>query len=415
MAGTVVFLLALGGCAGDGASKVRFRIATPTVLFDAPLGVTITGVPSGERVTISASATDTAGHTWKSSATFEPDAAGEVDLARQGPVAGDYTGVHDTGLLWSMTGPDVSYARPSSNQMAVDLAASVGGRRVATGAVVRQLRAPGVSERATSVAQEGFDGALFLPADATATTPRPAVLAFGGSEGGTDSGIRTAEALASKGFPALGIGYFDGPGLPDHLTSIPLEYFATALRWLARQPGVDPHHVTVYGVSRGSEAALLLAVNFPELVSGVFAGSPSSVVNPGLPGATEPGHPPAWTLHGRPIPGVGDAELGDPQPAGNPAAIIPVERIRGSVFLLCGGNDGLWPSCRYTDAIAARLGAHPHAVLHEPDAGHLVGSPIANRIVSPDGRDGGTQQADALGRLDAWPKLLAFLAAQPKP
>jgi dienelactone hydrolase len=95
-----------------------------------------------------------------------------------------------------------------------------------------------------------------------------------------------------------------------------------------------------------------------------------------------------------------------------------VERVRGPVFLLCGDQDQLWPSCPFSDAIAHRLGDHPHTEVRESAAGHLVGFvvpnlPEASNAITFNGYDesiGGTVQDDALGRLDAWPKLLSFLA-----
>jgi dienelactone hydrolase len=400
-------LLVVSGCTGPATSDVRILVAAPDALFDAALGVTVTGAPAGRRITIAASATDAAGHVWRSSAAFTADSSGRIDPARTAPVIGDYTGVHDTGLLWSMTAPGVlSYIAPA---MIVHLAASLDGRTVATASLTREWVAASVAERVTTVPQEGFDGTLYSPRDTA--TRRPAVLAFGGSEGGADTGILVARALASKGYPALGIGYFGAPGLPGTLGDIPLEYFVTALRWLARQPGVDPHHIDVYGVSRGSEAALLLGADFPGLVYGVIAGSPSSVVNVGYPDEARP----AWTLQGHPIPHVRAGEFGDPQPAGDPAAVIGVERISGPVFLICGLDDALWPSCPYTKAVAGRLGRRSYTELQEPEAGHYVGVPVPGWIETPDARHGGTQEADARGRLDAWPKLLSYLAAQATP
>ena len=86
-----------------------------------------------------------------------------------------------------------------------------------------------------------------------------------------------------------------------------------------------------------------------------------------------------------------------------------MERIRGPVFLLCGLDDALWPSCPSTQAIAARLGRHPHTELQEPLAGHYVGVPVPDWIETPDAKHGGTQQADAVGRADGWTKLLSYL------
>jgi uncharacterized protein len=193
-----------------------------------------------------------------------------------------------------------------------------------------------------------------------------------------------------------------------------LEYFTRALGVLRAQPGVDPDHVLVAGESRGGEAALLLGAHFPELVNGVIAGVPSSVVNPGLP-ATRP----AWTLGGRPLPAVSPSEFGQPNPPGKEGAVIPVERIRGPVLLGCGAQDLVWPSCAYVDAITARLRAHrsdaPVTALRYGDAGHLVGGLTAwygslteDALTSSGGTVPGTQAAQE----DVHAKLLSLLASQ---
>jgi uncharacterized protein len=116
------------------------------------------------------------------------------------------------------------------------------------------------------------------------------VLLLGGSEGGLPSPL-VADMLAGQGYDVLGVGYFGLPGLPSTLSGIPLEYFARALRWLARQPGVDPAKIAVLGVSRGSEAAQLLGVHYPGLVHAVIASVPSdaALCSPGCRTA-------AWTL-----------------------------------------------------------------------------------------------------------------------
>jgi hypothetical protein len=82
------------------------------------------------------------------------------------------------------------------------------------------------------------------------------------------------------------------------------------------------------------------------------------------------------------------------------------------VLTVCGEADRIWPSCTYSDALNDRLGTHPHTALREPGAGHEVGLILPDVPSTPDARAGGDQQADALGRLDAWNALLAFLASQ---
>jgi dienelactone hydrolase len=259
----------------------------------------------------------------------------------------------------------------------------------------------------------GIYGNLYLPERAAGR--RPAVLVFGGSGGGLTTSFAAA-LLTAHGYPSLALAYFKAPGLPQTLHNIPLEYFTRALRVLRAQPGVDPRHVLVAGVSRGGEAALLLGARFPQLVNGVIAGVPSSVVNPGeLPDTSTP----AWTLGGRPLPAVTRSEFGQPNPPGKALAVIPVERIRGPVLLACGEQDLRWPSCAYVDAITARLRAHqfahPVTALRYRDAGHLIGGLTAYFGSLTDDAltsDGGTVAATQAAQADAHTKLLAFLASQ---
>jgi dienelactone hydrolase len=401
-----LLLIVLTACTGSAAGRIA--VDETSAMFDDPLHVRVSDVRPGQQVTVIASTTDADGRLWQSTATFVAGPDGSVDVASAVPVSGSYRVASATGLLWSMapSGTDDHSFVPPATTFTVTLALVVDGTAVAQTHFDRFLVAAGVHSQTVSLASDGVHGVFYEPAD---TTKRgPAVLVFGGSEGGLSAGDKAA-ALASHGYPALALAYFGEPGLPSTLTNVPLEYFATALRWLARQPGVDPDRMIVGGVSRGSEAALLLGVTYPDLVHAVIATSPSSTVFSGLPDVTRP----AWTLHGVPIPFA--TSTFSYQNAVPPAAVIPVERIRGPIFLVCGELDELWPSCRFTHEITDRLAAngfgYPVVALVEPGAGHAVGSLLPNRAAdSGFGRLGGSQSADALGRLDAWPQLLAFLA-----
>jgi dienelactone hydrolase len=417
--GVAVLLLFAAGPAGcAGTQPLRFDVGPPTALLDEPLRVHISGARPGQRVQVDASTTDERGRTWSSGAAFVAGADGTVDVASTAPVGGSYTGVHDSGLIWSLRpeGTTDYYYVPQGNTMVLHLTLRIDGTTVGDAQVGRAWRAAGVTEQRLTPDHDGIDGVMFQPGGSGA--PHPAVLVFGGSDGGltTDN----AELLASHGYPTLVIAYFGDAGLPDTLTDVPLEYFAKALRWLAGQPGVDPQRMAVAGVSRGSEAALLLGVNYPDLVHAVLALVPSSVVNSGLPELTKP----AWTLNGAAVPFVPSNGLGGhwATAVDHPEAAIPVERIRGPIFLLCGADDQLWPSCPFSAQIADRRTANrvPYrdVRISAPAAGHFVGSPVPN-IPASSGTGqtrygkifvGGTQQADALGRVDAWPRLLDFLA-----
>ncbi|MFN3945318.1 MAG: acyl-CoA thioester hydrolase/BAAT C-terminal domain-containing protein [Allosphingosinicella sp.] len=265
--------------------------------------------------------------------------------------------------------------------------------------------------------------ANYFPADA----PGPAILLLGGSEGGlTEGGVRTAEALRAEGFSVLQLSYFRAPGQSSRLEHVPLEYFGTALAWLARQPEVDGGRIGILGGSKGAEAALLVAVRHP--VKAVVAGMPSSVAWPGIVWEGMDGAiGSSWSEGGRPLPHLpygrpeaattigavyeaGLARLGD-----HPDAAIPVERIAAPVLLVCGEADTLWPACPMARQLVDRARAHGRPdvrLLAYENAGHAVyGRPVPEDDPRLPGLAalGGTPEGNNAARADGWPRILAFL------
>src|SRR4029079_2432814 len=182
--------------------------------------------------------------------------------------------------------------------------------------------AAGVTETPLLVSGAGFLGRYYRPAP-RANRPVP-VLLIGGSEGGL-SMTGEAALLASHGYPALDVAYFGAYGLPHNLERIPLEYFVRAARWLGRRPGVDGRRLVVYGVSRGTEAAQLLAAHFPKLFAGVVILSPLARVDPSCVPGHLGGGAPAWTLHGRPVAPVG--------------TLLPFRSVKADVYISAGLED----------------------------------------------------------------------------
>jgi dienelactone hydrolase len=265
-----------------------------------------------------------------------------------------------------------------------------------------------VARTELQLSKVGFRGQMFSP---RVPNSRTAVLVISGSNGGLGTAASVAADLAQAGFPALAIAYFKEPGLPDQLEAIPLEYFATALKWLARQRGVDRDAVVTWGVSRGSEAALLLGVNYPKLVHGVAALVPSNVTLCAYPSCPKP----AWTLHGTAIP----FQTFFGPTAASPDTAIPVEKITGPVLLVCGQDDQVWPSCPMAEAIVTRLDQRPTGpppvLLEYPGVGHAIAFLRPASITGSTGPFSPDPASPAAAletaRQMAWPRALEFLAA----
>ncbi|NUP53839.1 MAG: prolyl oligopeptidase family serine peptidase [Catenulispora sp.] len=357
----------------------------------------LTGLKAGAAVTITSDAVDLRKVRWHGSGRYQADASGVVDLAKQASTAGTYTGVDETGLMWSMD-PDPEPAAntaltifdtDSSSPYSITLTATA-DKASATLTLTRIWRVPGVTEKMLTVAADGFAGELFLPPPTA--DPRPAMMLLGGSEGGPGP-IDLAEMLAAKGYPALCVGYFGVPGTPAALQNIPLEYFTKAAQYLADQPAVDRAHIIVTGISRGTEAALLLAQNYPHLFHGAVVIAPSSVVNDGLPRS-----PFAWTLHGEGLP---------------QGLAIPVDKISGPVLAFAGDDDQLWASYLSAPKIAEELDAahnpFPHKAVIYPNAGHFISADPSLPLLFHHIKFGGTRPGNAAGQADVWNQLPGLL------
>ncbi|WP_211246008.1 acyl-CoA thioesterase/bile acid-CoA:amino acid N-acyltransferase family protein [Actinomadura oligospora] len=372
-----------------------------TGLADRAVHISVSGLRAGDRVSVTATASDYQRKSWRGEVTFRADAHGAVDLGRDRPTSGTYTGVDGMGLFWSMNPPSGDpdqqgfYAPEPSFQVTIGVTAH--GKRLAQRTLTRQWLASGVTQKTFTLAADKVSGRLFLPPRGT---PRhPAVLLIGGSEGG-NTGLPEAALLASHGFPTLSVAYFAEPGLPQTLQNIPIEYFARAARLLAAQPGVDPAHLIVQGYSRGSEAALLVAQLYPGIVHGVIDYAPASTIHGGYPSGV------AWTRGGEQI----------------PLAPLAVDHINGPVLAVAGTQDKLWASEASAQQIMSELDdAHdrfPHRTLVYPGAGHGVGTfpylaggtKLRHPVTGLLSDLGGSRPANAVAKRQGWDQVLGFLS-----
>jgi dienelactone hydrolase len=394
--------------------------STESVFYEDSVSIEITGLAEGEPIAISAEMDP-----WRSTATFIADAGGTVSTARDAPVAGSYSGVDRDGLFWSMDTSQLTSAGIGN----VRLSVTREGSEILSANLERTAQAPGVREVNPSGAS--FVGKLLLP---PGEGPFPALVAFGGSEGGLSGGLIYAGDLTAAGYAVLALAYFGEAGLPQALVHVPLEYFDGALAWLAKRPEVRPDRLGVIGASRGGEAALLVASRHPELKA-VVADAPSAYV------WADPAPP--WTSDGLPLPFVAPSDRSPDRVSAshgmwayayapvfldavlhaNPSdlerARIHVEKIHAPVALFAGADDKLWPSCEFEKRVSDKVAASGGRVESTcfPNAGHRVASVLGvpttwSDVSSHDSHIalGGTPAGTAKAGRERRAKLLSFLA-----
>lgn len=232
---------------------------------------------------------------------------------------------------------------------------------------------------------------LGLPADGAYFRPEGdvegGVLVLSGSSGRIETG--RAALFAEAGLFAVAMRWFGGPGQPPGICEVPLETFAAAVDVLARHTG----SIALVGVSKGAEAALLVASDDPR-VSLVTAMAPSSVVwasvGPGEDGESYP-YRTSWTRGGARLPFVAYDESWEPaqhdgptsfrelylrsmdvDPVRTARAAIPVDRIKAQVIVSAGLDDQVWPSDIFSAQVATRRTSHGKAtqVITHKHAGH---------------------------------------------
>lgn len=216
----------------------------------------------------------------------------------------------------------------------------------------------------------------------------PAVIAFGGSEGGIGTGDANGEMIAPHGIAVLGLAFFGELGLPKTLDQIPMEYFVDALDYLSAHPKIDASRIGVVGGSRGTEAAFLLA-SLDTRIKSVAVTTPSKVAWNGLTLSKS-----AWTYKGQSVAALGlaldnKAKLVDrfstalQETKKVSEAMFSFERINGPILLISAKQDQVWPSYAMSSDIKRYLKEKhfSYTVTHDSyDTGHGFSQETAPRI-----------------------------------
>ena len=274
--------------------------------------------------------------------------------------------------------------------------------------------------------QGPFTGRFYRPRD---IVTKGSVLVLGGSTGGLAWSDQAAALLASRGYAALALSYFDfrgAGGRPRRLEEIPLEYFKSAIDWLKGETGED--QAGILGISKGAEAALLTASVYAGDIRSAAAYVPSGYAFEGVYTGRRRNRS-SWSLGGKPVPFLSypeETKLGmfmregellrihrdalDRADAGTvQAAALPVDRIGCPLLLISAGRDATWPSSYMAEDIVRRMeqAGRGGQVIHRdyPGAGHCFQVPGLPPLTDSEAVDAA---AMAKANRQAWDEVLAF-------
>ena len=435
----VVFVLLPIPVMAASPQAPRIEIEPKQALLDGRVKIILQDFPAKQLVTVRVRSTNGLGQIWESHAEFRTDRHGRVNVTTQPPISGTYRHADASGLFWSMSLPagetvKLDPARKIQKPAIFQITADVNGQTVVTAMLQRLFIAPGVER--IPVHDGVVRGTFFVPAGKGS---HPGIIVLSGSEGGLNEA--DAAFLASKGYAALALAYFNYEDLPKTLENIPLEYFEAGINWLKLRREVRSNEIAVMGASRGGELALLVGSTFRQ-IKAVVAIAPSGVC---WASVNDPRQA-AWTYQGRPLPFMGTQDLTPDQQkqAGkilqtaplsltplfqmqmeNRTAVekasIPVEKINGPILLISGDDDQLWPSTILADMVMERLKRvkrrFPDRHLAYEGAGHFFPLPnlpaTVNNLGDPDTKAeialGGDPEHTAAAGADAWARIVEFL------
>ena len=275
---------------------------------------------------------------------------------------------------------------------------------------------------------------------------RPVIVILAGAEGGDDAGRRFGPILARLGYAAVSLPYYSPnwgkhapppamPELPGSFIDIRVDQLVGLRKALAATPGLDIDRFALFAGSKGSEFALIAASRY-RWIDAVVAYAPSNLVweGWGLETLEAEGTRSSFSFEGKPLDFmpyrgfVDGLQLGPAAdlraihengraafPGREAAARIRVERFAGALMVVAGDKDRLWDSSRMARAIASSRtasGLKTEALIYV-DAGHDIAG--GSGELRDDKRGGGSPQANAAARLNAWPRVVAFLERSLRP
>jgi pimeloyl-ACP methyl ester carboxylesterase len=222
---------------------------------------------------------------------------------------------------------------------------------------------------------------------------QPLLVYFGGSEGGNSMtklrNVKERQQYINQGYAILAVGYFGMEGIPKELDRISLDAIYEKIVVTLNNSNINSNCVAVMGGSKGAELALALASKYTKINS-VVSLAGSHVVFAG-PSFFSDGKTSSFMFNDQELPPVPltlnilpSLLMGDFRRAYEIAlmdtdavedARIKVEDINGSILLVSGEKDHIWPSKEMSDEVIKRLKAkgftHPFKHIAVPNGNHF--------------------------------------------
>lgn len=369
---------------------------------------------------------------FESNATFEANEEGIINLERDAPISGSYSYVDGMGLFYNLEvrstelNQNEQYSKLAPQKIYVSLELK-NGHILDKKEITRFWKAPEIIQ--TDIRDQGLVGTFFSAQD---KKPRPGIIVLGGSEGGIYE--FPAALLASHGFNVLALGYWGVEHLPKRLVEIPLEYIHSAVKWMGMCKEVSEGWLGIHGTSKGGELALLSASHFHDIKAVVSLHGSSISMSGIVPWTTDEYLPPSWIFEGKAVPYATSTNsvevsmecqrllrLGEnplqkwysfllSDPMITEKAIIPLEKIKGSILMISGDSDAIYNSVAINELGINRLKEKNFPFSYEhlvyKGAGHEAGIPNIN--LKADKFSGGNKKDIASASRDSWYKTIKF-------
>jgi len=317
-------------------------------LLDEPLHIAIDGLQPNLPVTIKLNMTNGLNLDFESSpTTFPVGSNGRIDLDETKPVSKDVEGLYVDSMgmfrdLQPCPGSDTRFwSSDVTKPVECTLTATQNSATVVNKSFQRVHMGAGITRR--EVTENGLRGTLFLPPEGFT---RPPIITCHGGIVKKKIVEGTAAVMASRGFPALSLGYFGVEGLPRKWFEQPMDflYFEKAMDFLAKETNKETG-VGIWGISKGGEIALACSAFFPERIKATVAINvfPKVLIAPwqydGQPIKSFPGPVPISPQPHKIAEGLYTMEGWDQPLLDRDDLLLPFWRMKAPVLWIAGEDD----------------------------------------------------------------------------